>query len=33
MVAGDMNIYKGVPFAAPPVGGLRWKAPRPVEKW
>jgi len=25
--------YKGVPFAAPPVGDLRWKAPAPVEPW
>lgn len=26
-------VFKGVPFAAPPVGELRWKAPQPVEKW
>jgi para-nitrobenzyl esterase len=26
-------IFKGVPFAAPPVGNLRWKAPQPVQKW
>lgn len=25
--------YKGVPFAAPPVGDLRWKAPQPVVPW
>ena len=29
----DLTIYKGIPFAAPPVGDLRWKAPQPVEKW
>ncbi|MGD9161787.1 MAG: carboxylesterase family protein [Desulfobacteraceae bacterium] len=26
-------IYKGIPFAAPPVGNLRWKAPAPVQPW
>lgn len=28
-----VKIFKGVPFAAPPVGNLRWKAPQPVVKW
>ena len=28
-----MTVYKGVPFAAPPVGDLRWKAPQPVIPW
>ncbi|HPR30575.1 MAG TPA: carboxylesterase family protein [Prolixibacteraceae bacterium] len=32
-VTNDLSIYKGIPFAAPPVGELRWKAPQPVEKW
>jgi para-nitrobenzyl esterase len=26
-------VYKGVPFAAPPVGNLRWRPPAPVAPW
>ena len=32
-VTEEMSVYKGVPFAAPPVGDLRWKAPQPVVPW
>ena len=28
-----ITVFKGVPFAAPPVGNLRWKAPQPAQKW
>jgi para-nitrobenzyl esterase len=28
-----IRIFKGIPFAAPPVGNLRWQAPRPVVPW
>ena len=29
----DLAVYKAIPFAAPPVGDLRWKAPQPVQPW
>ena len=28
-----IKVFKGVPFAQPPVGDLRWKAPQPVKAW
>jgi para-nitrobenzyl esterase len=30
---GDVDTYKGIPFAAPPVGELRWRAPQPAAPW
>lgn len=28
-----VRIYRGIPYAAPPVGDLRWKPPQPVTPW
>ena len=29
----DLTVYKGIPFAAPPTGDLRWRPPQPVRPW
>src|SRR6201993_13889 len=30
---GKVKTFLGIPYAAPPVGNLRWKAPAPAAKW
>jgi len=32
-VEDGLTVYRGIPFAAPPVGDLRWRAPQPAVKW
>lgn len=29
----EITVFRGIPFAAPPVGDLRWRAPQPVAAW
>ena len=33
VVADGVVAYKGIPYAAPPVGDLRWRAPQPAAPW
>jgi para-nitrobenzyl esterase len=33
VAAGATNQFLGIPYAAPPVGDLRWRPPRPAARW
>lgn len=33
VVQNDIHIWRGIPYAAPPTGQLRWRAPQPVAPW
>jgi para-nitrobenzyl esterase len=32
-VENSLHVFKGIPFAAPPLGAARWKPPAPVSSW
>lgn len=33
VVADGVAVFKGIPFAAPPLGDLRWRPPQPAARW
>jgi para-nitrobenzyl esterase len=32
-IQSGLNLFLGIPYAKPPIGDLRWKAPQPLENW
>jgi len=33
VVEKDLTVYRGIPYAAPPLGALRWRPPQPAARW
>lgn len=33
VTADGRHLFRGIPYAAPPIGPLRWKPPQPVQRW
>ncbi|MDE2966117.1 MAG: carboxylesterase family protein [Chloroflexota bacterium] len=32
-IEGGIHVFRGVPYAQPPIGELRWRRPQPLEPW
>jgi len=30
---GDVHVFRGIPYATPPIGSMRWRAPLPLARW
>lgn len=33
ILEGNLRVFKGIPYARPPIGNLRWKPPQPLPRW
>ncbi len=30
---GDIRVFRGIPYAVPPIGAMRWRPPAPMQRW
>lgn len=33
LIERDVSVYRGLPYAKPPIGSLRWRAPQKADRW